>query len=105
MVGCPNSCGQRQIADIGLQGIKMRTKDKKMIEAFEIYVGGTLQDGGKLNEKLKGKVEAANLSEVVKQLLIHFKQTKEQGETFFDYINRVGTAPLQESLDQLLQEA
>ena len=20
MVGCPNSCGQRQIADIGLQG-------------------------------------------------------------------------------------
>jgi ferredoxin-nitrite reductase len=105
MVGCPNSCGQRQIADIGLQGIKMRTKDKKMIEAFEIYVGGTLQDGGKLNEKLKGKVEASNLGEVVKQLLIHFKQTREQGETFFDYINRVGTAPLQESLDQLLQEA
>ncbi len=29
MVGCPNSCGQRQIADIGLQGIKMKTKDSK----------------------------------------------------------------------------
>ena len=40
MVGCPNSCGQRQIADIGLQGIKMRSKNKKdFIEAFEIHVG------------------------------------------------------------------
>ncbi|MGG4547260.1 nitrite/sulfite reductase [Rossellomorea marisflavi] len=105
MVGCPNSCGQRQIADIGLQGIKMRTKDKKMIEAFEIYVGGTLQDGGTLNEKLKGKVEAEQLSDVVKGLLIHFKNTKEPGEAFFDYVNRVGTADLQESLDGLLQEA
>ena len=79
----------------------MRTKDKKMIEAFEIYVGGTLQDGGNLNEKLKGKVEAEQLSDVVKDLLIHFKNTKEPGEAFFDYMNRVGTNALQESLDRV----
>ncbi|MBX4341104.1 nitrite/sulfite reductase, partial [Mycobacterium tuberculosis] len=36
MVGCPNSCGQRQIADIGLQGVLLKTKEKKMVQAFEI---------------------------------------------------------------------
>jgi ferredoxin-nitrite reductase len=38
MVGCPNNCGQRAIAEKGLQGIKMKNQDKKMVEAFEIYV-------------------------------------------------------------------
>jgi ferredoxin-nitrite reductase len=104
MVGCPNSCSQRQIADIGLQGIKMKTKEKGMVEAFEIYVGGTLQEGGKFNEKLKGKVEAEKLSEVLVKLLTYFKETKQQGETFLDYLNRVGLEPLQTELDRILQQ-
>ncbi|GMB09263.1 nitrite/sulfite reductase [Thermolongibacillus altinsuensis] len=102
MVGCPNSCGQRQIADIGLQGVKMKTKEKGMIEAFEIYVGGTLLNGGKFNEKLKGKVDAEDLPHVLKQLLLYFKQTKLAGETFFEYVQRVGLEPLQAELDRIL---
>ena len=98
MIGCPNSCGQRQIADIGFQGVKMKTKDKGMIDAFEIYVGGTLLDGGKFNEKLKGKVDADNLYGVLKQLLVHFKETKNPEETFFDYVQRVGLEPLQDNI-------
>jgi ferredoxin-nitrite reductase len=105
MVGCPNSCGQRAIADIGLQGIKMKTKDKGMIEAFEIYVGGTLLDGGKFNEKLKGKVDAEDLTPVLKELLVYFKETKKEEETFFEFVSRVGTEPLQQRLDEILQPA
>lgn len=104
MVGCPNSCGQRQIADIGFQGVKMKTKDKGMIDAFEIYVGGTLQNGGRFNEKLKGKIEADHLHAVLKQLLVHFKETKEPEEIFFDYVQRVGLEPLQQTLDLSLQQ-
>jgi ferredoxin-nitrite reductase len=102
MVGCPNSCGQRQIADIGLQGIKMKNKDKVMVEAFEISVGGTLINNGKYNEKLKGKVEADQLEFILKELLLYFKETKLPGETFYDYVERTGTSPLQEKLDLLL---
>ena len=104
MVGCPNSCGQRQIADIGLQGIKMKTKDKGMIEAFEIYVGGTLQNEGKFNEKLNGKIHAEQLPEVLLNLLTHFKETKQPNEPFFEYINRIGLEPLQTKLDSILHE-
>jgi ferredoxin-nitrite reductase len=104
MVGCPNSCGQRQIADIGLQGIKMKTKDKRMVEAFEIYVGGTLNDGGKFNEKLKGKISAEQLPTVLLYLLTYFKETKQPNETFFEYVNRIGLEPLQAQLDDALQK-
>ncbi|WP_458412808.1 nitrite/sulfite reductase [Schinkia sp. CFF1] len=102
MVGCPNSCGQRHIADIGLHGIKMRNKEKQMVEAFEIYVGGTLNDGGKFNEKLKGKVEADQLAEVVKELILYFKETRNIEETFLNYVKRVGTAVLNEKLAEIL---
>ncbi|WP_026676525.1 nitrite/sulfite reductase [Fictibacillus gelatini] len=102
MTGCPNSCGQRQIADIGVQGIKMKSKDKRMVEAFEIYVGGTLHDGGKFNEKLKGKVESSHLEPVLKDLLTYVAATKLPGESFYDYVNRVGIAPLQTELDHIL---
>ncbi|MFD0048707.1 nitrite/sulfite reductase [Actinomycetes bacterium NPDC127524] len=103
MVGCPNSCGQRQIAEIGLQGIKMKNKDKVMVEAFEIYVGGTLHKGGKFNEKLKGKIAAEQLGHVLKDLLVFFHETKIPGETFFEYVERTGTGKLQERLDTYLE--
>jgi ferredoxin-nitrite reductase len=102
MVGCPNSCGQRQIADLGLHGVLMKNKDKKLVEAFEIYIGGTLNDGGKFNEKLKGKIEADQLESVVKELLVSFNETKLPGENYFDYVNRVGKDFVQAKLDDVL---
>lgn len=102
MVGCPNSCGQRQIADLGLHGIRMRNNDKQLVDAFEIYVGGTLNNGGKFNEKLKGKVEANQLAEVVKELLLYFKENKDLGETFLQFVERIGIEPFNDKLTQIL---
>ncbi|QOY35699.1 nitrite/sulfite reductase [Anaerobacillus isosaccharinicus] len=106
MVGCPNSCGQRQIADIGLQGVLMKTKEAGMVEAFEIYVGGTLEkDHAKFNEKLKGRVTSENLPAVLKDLFVFFKEEKHPGENFFDFAKRVGVETLQGELDKILAEA
>ncbi|OXT18056.1 nitrite/sulfite reductase [Bacillus infantis] len=102
MVGCPNSCGQRQIADIGLQGMKVRNENKEMVEAYEIYVGGTLNAGGKFNEKLKGKVEAEKLADVLEELLHFFKNEKSAGESFFDFVGRAGLELFQQQLDIIL---
>ncbi|PET44744.1 hypothetical protein CN514_21555 [Bacillus sp. AFS001701] len=103
MVGCPNSCGQRAIADIGLQGIKARNEKKELVEAFEIYVGGTLANGGKLNEKLKGKVESPALHLVLEKFLQHFSENKLPSETFLDYVSRVGIEELQSYLTSILE--
>ncbi|PLR94868.1 nitrite/sulfite reductase [Bacillus sp. T33-2] len=103
MVGCPNSCGQRQIADIGFQGIQVRNKNKEMIEAYEIYVGGTLNDGGQFNQKLKGKIPAEQLTGVVEHLLQYFSAEKTAGESFFSFVKRIGIEPLQTALDSYLE--
>ncbi|MFN7250117.1 MAG: nitrite/sulfite reductase [Anaerobacillus sp.] len=106
MVGCPNSCGQRQIADIGLQGVLMKTKEAGMVEAFEIYVGGTLEkEHAQFNEKLKGRVMSEKLPTVLKDLFKFFKAEKIAGETFYDFVQRVGVATLQGQLDNILAEA
>ncbi|MBO9128342.1 nitrite/sulfite reductase [Bacillus sp. 165] len=103
MVGCPNSCGQRQIADIGLQGVKMKTKDKGMVEAFELYVGGTLLGGGEFNHKLKGKIDGKDLPAVLLQLLTHFKKEKQSGESFYSFVGRKGLSSIQEKLDEIIE--
>jgi ferredoxin-nitrite reductase len=104
MVGCPNSCGQRQIADIGLQGIKLKTKEKGIVEAFEIYVGGTLLDGGAYNEKLKGKIDGEDLPDVLVSFLSYFQKNKLLAETFYDFVGRVGVEELQIILNQVVEE-
>lgn len=104
MVGCPNSCGQRQIADIGLQGIKLKTKEKGIVEAFEIYVGGTLLDGGAYNEKLKGKIDGEDLPDVLVSFLSYFQKNKLLAETFYEFVGRVGVEELQIVLNRVLEE-
>jgi sulfite reductase (ferredoxin) len=39
ITGCPNSCGQHWIADIGIEGKKIKT-DGKMVDAYYFCVGG-----------------------------------------------------------------
>lgn len=103
MIGCPNSCGQRQIADIGLQGVLMKS-DKGMIEAFEIYVGGTLGQEARFNEKLKGRVSADALGPVLKELLHYFKEHKAEKESFFHFVQRVGVNSLQDEFNQIKEK-
>lgn len=102
MIGCPNSCGQRQIADIGLQGVLMKAKDKTMVEAFEIYVGGTLEDGGTFNQKLKGKVQGEQLQFAIEHLLNDFKEHKFLNENYREFFVRVGIEHIQHSLDEAI---
>jgi ferredoxin-nitrite reductase len=103
MVGCPNSCGQRQVADIGFQGALVKTP-QGMRDAFEIYLGGTLGPGAQYNEKLNGRVKADDLGPVVEQLVNYFKAERTDGETFHSFYKRVGATPFQERLDQAIAQ-
>lgn len=104
MVGCPNSCGQRQIADIGLQGVLMKGPNG-MEEAFEIYVGGTLNHGAKFNDKLKGRIKGDEIAPVLKELISFYKDNREENESFFAFVSRVGLPSLQAELDHILAQA
>jgi ferredoxin-nitrite reductase len=67
--GCPNSCGQPQVADIGLMGVKVR-KDGKSVEAVDIFMGGTVGKDAKLGEKVMKGIPIAELDAVLIDLLV-----------------------------------
>ncbi|MEM9803799.1 MAG: ferredoxin--nitrite reductase [Cyanobacteria bacterium P01_D01_bin.56] len=66
--GCPNSCGQPQVAQIGMMGTKAR-KNGKMVPAVDIYMGGTVGKDAHLGERVMQKVPCEDLPGVVRNLL------------------------------------
>jgi len=100
-IGCPNSCGQKHVADIGLQGALIRTPDG-VIDAFDIAVGGTLGPNAQLNTALKGRVKGDDVGPVLAQLLLFYKENRSDEETFTQFVNRVGVQALQEKLTQII---
>ncbi|MDF5723385.1 MAG: ferredoxin--nitrite reductase [Rhizonema sp. PD37] len=70
--GCPNSCGQPQVADIGLMGTKAR-KNGKAVEGVDIYMGGKVGTEAHLGTCVTKGVPCEDLQPVLRSLLIeHF---------------------------------
>ncbi|AHJ28768.1 ferredoxin--nitrite reductase [Nodularia spumigena] len=70
--GCPNSCGQPQVADIGLMGTKAR-KNGKPVEGVDIYMGGTVGKDAHLGNCVQKGIPCEDLQPVLRDLLIqHF---------------------------------
>jgi ferredoxin-nitrite reductase len=85
--GCPSSCGQHQIADIGFRGARKKV-DGKMLDAYDLFVGGRLGQGRRFNELLKGKILAPDVDLVIDALLRLYEANKQGGETFSEYCER-----------------
>jgi ferredoxin-nitrite reductase len=70
--GCPNSCGQPQVGDIGLMGTKAR-KNGKPVEGVDIYMGGKVGKDAHLGTCVTKGVPCEDLQPVLRELLIeHF---------------------------------
>ena len=67
--GCPNSCGQPQVADIGLMGTKVR-KNGKTLEGADIYMGGTVGKDAHLGHCVQKGIPCEDLKSVLRQLLV-----------------------------------
>ncbi len=67
--GCPNSCGQPQVADIGLMGTKVR-KNGKTLEGVDIYMGGTVGKEAHLGACVQKGIPCEDLKPLLHQLLV-----------------------------------
>ncbi|PPS45030.1 ferredoxin--nitrite reductase [Chroococcidiopsis sp. TS-821] len=76
--GCPNSCGQPQVADIGLMGTKVR-KNGKAVEGVDIYMGGKVGKDAHLGTCVTKGIPCEDLQPVLRDLLIeHFDAKPKQ---------------------------
>jgi ferredoxin-nitrite reductase len=93
--GCPSSCGQHQIADIGFRGARTKLPTGEIVDAFDCFIGGRLGQNRRFNELLKGKIIAKDVHLFIDKLLHVFDAKKQDGESFAEFCDRV---PKQEIL-------
>lgn len=69
--GCPNSCGQAQVGDIGLMGGPAKL-DGKAVEGVRLFKGGQIGEGAKLAAEFEKGVPASaeHLVPKLRELLI-----------------------------------
>ncbi|KAI3445982.1 hypothetical protein Pfo_002647 [Paulownia fortunei] len=68
--GCPNTCGQVQVADIGFMGCMTRNKDGKVVEGADVFLGGRIGSDSHLGDVYKKGVPCDDLVPLVVDLLI-----------------------------------
>ncbi|MBX0295672.1 nitrite/sulfite reductase [Haloarcula nitratireducens] len=83
--GCTASCAQPQIADVSLRGMKTR-KDGEPVEALDIGLGGGLGEDPRFADWVEMRVPADEVPGAIGNLVENFKDLREDGETFRDFV-------------------
>lgn len=97
MNGCPNSCAQHWIADLGLRGMRKEMPTGSE-EGFEICVGGSLDGAGHIGRSLV-EIPTVELIPTVRRILeIYVANRTGRDETFSEFSRRIGTEKFAELL-------
>jgi len=95
VTGCPNSCGQYQIADIGLMGVVCNFRGQRGTEAYNIFLGGALGADAKFATLTSKKVPAEFVHKAIKGLVDAYKANRTDAEeTFAGFVRRHTPAQL-----------
>ncbi len=87
VTGCPNSCGQHWIADIGLEGKKVK-HEGKLVDAFNFYVGGSVGLHQATGRPLGYRCIASEVPEAVERLLRGYLEERKPGENLRSFFAR-----------------
>jgi ferredoxin-nitrite reductase len=91
LTGCPNSCAQHYMGDIGLLGVKVRGED-----GYHVFVGGGFGANQAVGRQLFSGVTATSLNETLEQMLKNFLKHRQPGENFRAFTARHELRHLQE---------
>ncbi len=99
--GCPNSCAQYQIADIGLTGIPAILPDGKKVDGFNLFVGGCLGESPRFGVELLRKVPAQYVQKVIAALVRGYmanriEDTDGEVEPFRAFVSRLEIGQLRQ---------
>lgn len=97
--GCPNSCGQHHIADIGFHGSSSELNGHT-VPHYIIMVGGRTAEGVAQFGYRLGMVPAKRVPEATKKLLELFRAERQgQQETVRQWVERTGVERLKKEMD------
>ncbi len=93
IAGCPNACGQHWIADIGLQGMKMKV-DGRQEDFYDVLLGGGLGRNAAFVRRLASRFPATQVPEAIERVLRAYVAERDEGESFRDFCRRHDDAAL-----------
>ena len=88
MNGCPNSCAQHHVGDIGLQGCLARLDDGSQVEAYDVHLGGDLGAHPSFTRAIHRKVPAEKVKYALGNVIQRFQETRTDGERFAQWAHR-----------------
>jgi sulfite reductase beta subunit-like hemoprotein/nitrite reductase/ring-hydroxylating ferredoxin subunit len=99
--GCPNSCAQHQIGDIGLSGSKVKLGGKAR-DGYQVFLGAHLADG-KLAQVV-GRVAEEDVPAAVDAIVGTWEALRQHGEIVGETVNRIGTEAFAAHIAALMKE-
>jgi ferredoxin-nitrite reductase len=85
ITGCPNSCSQYRITDIGFRGMRIR-EELGSSEAYEMLIGGSQTSFG----QLLGEFKEQDCVEILDSVLNHYITNKTVEESLTETVQRIG---------------
>jgi len=98
VTGCPNGCGQHWVADIGLEGKKIKA-DGKLVDAYLFSVGGSLGAHASVSRSLTYRCLATEVPEAVERLLRGYLQQRTGSESLRSFFARTSDDALKQLLE------
>ncbi len=87
ITGCPNSCGQHWIADIGIEGKKLKV-DGRMVDAYYFCVGGSVGEFASIARPVGYRCAASEVPDAIERLLRAFDEERAPGENLRRFFTR-----------------
>lgn len=87
VTGCPNSCGQHWIADLGLEGKKIKV-DGKLADAYYFCVGGAVGREASLARAVGYRCLATEVPDAIERLVGEYLERRNAGENLRQFFAR-----------------
>lgn len=100
--GCPNSCGQHHLGNIGFHGAAMKNDDRQ-IPAYNVLLGGRRREGEptRIGQLAKLRIPAKRVPDAVERFITVYATQRNAGEPFNDFVARAGVKPFEEAVQDL----
>lgn len=103
VTGCPNSCGQHWIADIGIEGKKMKV-DGRLVDAYYFCLGGAVGRNQAVARPVGYRCPASEVPDALERLLRRYLEERNWGENLRQFFARHREEELREFLAGQLVE-
>jgi ferredoxin-nitrite reductase len=95
LTGCPNSCAQHYIGDIGLLGAKV-TRHGEQVEGYHVVLGGSCVGGQTLGRQVFTGIPFSDIPALLEGVLKTYLARRNPNEAFVEFTTRHSVKELQE---------